>query len=135
MITGFYAGILAIIFSWLSLNVAKTRRIYKVALGDDDNFEIQRRIRAQGNFAEYTPIFLILLGLAENIGVYKLAIHFFGLLFVLGRIIHAYSLLKAEIYQDKKITAFPRIRFTGMMMTLFSLISLSIILIVNYLFY
>jgi len=134
MITGFYAGILGIIFAWLSLNVAKTRVNFQVALGDDGNFEMQRRIRAQGNFAEYTPLFLILLFLAEHIGIYNLAMHFLGILFVTGRILHAYSLLKAEVYQDKKITAFPKIRFAGMMMTLFSIVSLSITLIVQYLF-
>ena len=135
MITSFYAGILGIIFVWLSMNVAKGRGEFHVALGDDDNFEMQRRIRAQGNFAEYTPIFLILLVLAEHNGFYNLAIHFSGILFVTGRIMHAYSLLKAEIYQDKKITAYPKFRVAGMMMTFFSIISLSAILIVEYLFF
>ncbi len=53
--------------------------------------KLLRAIRGHANFAEYTPLFLILLLLCENIFLNQYILFFTGTLFTLGRIIHAVS--------------------------------------------
>ena len=84
-----------------------------------------RRVRAQGNFIEYTPIFLISLigiewiGNDKNIPYYLVYVHSLGMIFILGRIFHIISL-----YQKKIL-----FRQTGMRITFYSLIANGLILI------
>ena len=61
MIISFYAAILALLFVALSVYVILGRAKYKVLIGEGTSPDMLRRIRAQGNFIEYTPLFLILL--------------------------------------------------------------------------
>ena len=81
MITSTYCAIIALIFITLSINVINGRRKFDSPLGDSSNFEMLRRIRAQSNLAEYSPIFIILLTFAEYQGLRSLAVHFFGIIF------------------------------------------------------
>ena len=124
----FYAGILGIIFLALSINIIISRRKLKIAIGDE-NLIIKRKIRAHGNFAEYTPFFLILLYMIEKDGASVLTINTLGVLFVIARIFHAYSLLKAEKYIDGKITANPIWRVLGIVMTFGCILLASVIAI------
>jgi uncharacterized protein len=70
---------------------------------------LARRARVHGNFAEYVPMGLLLMALAESGGVAKLQIWLAGALLLVGRAIHAYG-----VSQDKEVLAF---RVTGMAMT------------------
>lgn len=121
MIVSLYAGLAGLMLIFLSVNVIKGRRAGKIALGDGGQFDMVRRMRAHGNFVEYTPMFLILLALAESNKLPDYAIHFFGLLFLFGRFMHAYSLLKVEQYEDEKLLANPIWRIRGMICTFASL--------------
>ena len=123
MITPVYAALLGLMLIGLSINVIKSRRQWGAGLGDADNIEMKRRIRAQANLAEYAPMFLILLGCAEYGGLPVWAVHLFGLVFLAGRTMHAYSLLKAEQYDGHRLTANPSWRIRGMVST-FSMIGL-----------
>ena len=58
MIIFIFASILSFLFVFLSFGVIKKRRHFQVALGDDNNIEIKKWIRAQSNFTEYTPFTL-----------------------------------------------------------------------------
>ena len=69
METPLYAALAALILIMLSINVIRGRRLFSAALGDGAGPEMTRRIRAQANFIEYTPIFLIMLGFAERGGI------------------------------------------------------------------
>ena len=131
MITPIYAALLGIILIALSINVIKSRRKFGAGLGDADNMEMKRRIRAQANLAEYTPIFLILLGYAEYQQMPHWAVHLFGLIFLSGRIMHAYSLLKAEQYDGHKLIANPIWRIRGMICTFNCIGLLSFIVLVQ----
>lgn len=111
--TGIYAALCGSMLIGLAAHVIRARRKQMMAMGQGD-FELQRRIRAHGNFAEYAPMFLIMLGFSELQGLHPLAVHGFGVVFMAGRGMHAYSLLKAEQYVDGKITAFPHWRRRGM---------------------
>ena len=102
-----------------------------ISLGDSDNIEMKRRIRAQANFAEYTPIFLILLGFVEYNRLPFWAINLIAVVFLSGRLMHAYSLLRAESYNDGKLILKPLWRIRGMACTLLSLGVLSLILLIQ----
>ena len=120
-----YIALSCLILSKLSINVIKLRRQNKVSFGDDGDRILMRRIRAQANFIEYTPIFLLsLIGIewlaVENIPYYFLYINIVGSLFIIGRILHALSLYEKEIMHRK----------TGMIITFVSLQLNGILLLV-----
>ena len=120
-----YVALSTFILIKLSINVILERRKNKVSFGDDGNRALMRRIRAQGNFIEYTPIFLISLigiewiGYDKNIPYYLIFVHSLGMIFIVGRILHTISLYQKKI-------SFRRI---GMRITFYSLIVNGLILI------
>ncbi|WP_237214975.1 MAPEG family protein [Falsiroseomonas oryziterrae] len=87
-VTGLYAGLLGLYFVWLSTRVIKARRLHRVALGTSHRL-VERAARAQGNFAEYVPLALLLIMLCEINGLPDWALHVFGTLLLAGRILHA----------------------------------------------
>ena len=93
MVVSLYAALLTIIYIALSVHVIRGRWFYRISLNDGGNEAMNRRIRAHGNFSEYVPLFLIILGLAEHNGMPAYAVHILGCLFILGRLLHAYNLL------------------------------------------
>lgn len=90
-ITAFYAALLAALLAVLSLRVIMFRRANRVSLGTGDDKALERRVRAQGNAAEYIPVFLILLGLGELNGFAEIGLHGFGLAFLIGRLMHGFA--------------------------------------------
>ena len=134
MVTALYASILGLLLVFLSLKVIHARMDVKSALGDAGDIKLKRRIRAQGNLAEYAPIFLIMLALSELNGLPLAAVHILGAAFCLGRFSHAYSLLLNEKYDDegKLISEKIVFRLRGMQITLFSIIGLGLILIAQF---
>ena len=129
MITSLYAAILAIILITLSILTIKARRVAKVSIGNSDDDNLQRKIRAHGNFVEYSPIFIIILAIAESNSMHPYLIHFFGVIFLIGRILHAFGVIKMEVVKKKFIY-----RIAGMFCTFFCLGFLSLILLVQFLF-
>lgn len=117
MISSFYASLLALWIVWLSFGVIKVRRAKKVRLGDGDDPELQRAIRAQGNATEYIPISLILLALLELNGAHMALVHLGGIAMLAGRLIHAKGLLTENL----------RYRVLGMQFTFFTLIALALL--------
>lgn len=95
-VTPIYAALIAALFLTLSARVIVSRRSNSVSLGDGGQKILLRRIRAQGNCAEYAPIGLILLLIAELQGTPVWFLHVLGLTFVVGRILHGYALTRAE---------------------------------------
>lgn len=133
MIASFYAGMLALGFIALSVHIIRGRWKFRIALGDEDNHEMKRRIRAQANFVEYTLFFLLLLTFAEHNGLGPWALHLFGLSFTAGRAMHAYSLLYHERYENGILLAYPLWRTGGMICSLTGITLLAIICITQYL--
>ncbi len=88
-ITSIYAAFLALIFLALSWRVIMFRRGHRVSLGDGDSKDLRQRSRAQANFAEYTPIGLILLACIELQGAPAIAVHTLGAMLLIGRALHA----------------------------------------------
>lgn len=90
-ITSLYAGLLGLLLTLLSARVIVGRRSFGVSLGTGGNLALERRMRAQGNLAEYAPIGLLLLALLELNRVQATTLHIIGLLLLLGRLLHAWA--------------------------------------------
>ncbi len=129
IITGFYAACLSFLFIALTIHTIKGRRQNRVPLGDNNKYDLQKRIRAHSNFAEYTPIFLILLGVLEYLALPGYGLHLLGGLFLAARLSHAYGLTIAERYEEGKLLN-SKYRVRGMAGTFFAIgTSASLILI------
>lgn len=89
--TALYAAIAVLLFVFLSARVIGARRDAKVSLGDGGNKTLRRRLRAHGNFAEYVPFAIILMGLAESQEAPIWILHLLGVALMAGRALHAYS--------------------------------------------
>ncbi len=118
-IVAVYAGLLALLFVVLSIRVIGVRRAAKVPLGDGGNSDLLRRLRVQGNFAEYVPLGLVLMLLVELQGFPGWLVHAIGAPLLLGRLAHAYG-----VSQTPENFA---IRVFGMALTFTALISGAII--------
>ena len=114
-ITALYAGLLALLFLVLSFRTIAVRRSDKVEIGDGGNKRLLRRIRVHANFAEYVPIALVLMGLAESMRLPSPWLHAIGALLLVGRVMHAWGLSQ----EPHNLSA----RAYGMMATLTSIIA------------
>lgn len=91
-ITALYAGLLAIFGLYLAFGAGSLRGKTKISAGDGGNQELLIASRRHGNWAEFTPIALILLGCLELNGVSGLWLHVLGGLFLVTRICHGFGL-------------------------------------------
>ena len=86
------AGAAALINFWLAFRVSRVRAASKVSMGDGGVPELIARMRAQANFVEYAPFFLILLGLIELAHGSATWLWLVGIVFIVGRILHAFGM-------------------------------------------
>jgi hypothetical protein len=92
VITALYAGILGFLGLVLASRVVQHRQRHRIALGDDGNEDMQRAMRVFGNFTEYVPMILLLMGFGEMLGAHKWLSHGLGASLVAGRLLHAWGL-------------------------------------------
>jgi len=88
-VTSIIAAVLTLLFIKLSFDVIGLRRKNKVGLGSGGHEELERAIRAHGNFAEYVPFGIILMACLELNGAPWLFVAITGLTLIMGRVIHA----------------------------------------------
>ena len=108
--TIFFAGLCGLLQCALAAFVIVRRAQTKVDLLDGGDYALLRRIRAHGNFSETAPLALLLLLLLELSAWSSAWIITFGSLLVVGRCLHAYSLLTNNASWSRR---------GGMAMTLF----------------
>lgn len=87
-----YAGLLTLLFVYLSARVILARRSEKVSIGTGGSSKVERAMRVQANCMEYSGFFLILLVCADLQGTPIWLLHLFGAGFLAGRVAHAYGL-------------------------------------------
>lgn len=112
-VTTLVAGILTVVFLFLSGRVIGLRGSENVSLGTGDSAVLNRAVRAHGNCAEYAPLGILLLFLAEIQGAAPTLLLTASALLVIGRLMHGYAL---AISQHS-----PKFRFYGMFATLTAL--------------
>lgn len=87
-----YIGLFALLLFVVSVRVTLLRRKHRVALGNGGHPDLERALRAQANFAEYTPMFLLVLAGLAFARVADITIHVLAILFLVGRIVHALAM-------------------------------------------
>ena len=89
-ITCIFAAVAALVNLWLSIRCGQVRSSAKISHGDGGNPLLARRMRAQLNFAENTPIVLILfLGLELCGLIPDLWLAIIAAVFIFSRVAHA----------------------------------------------
>ena len=91
-ITTIFTGLLALMLVGVSIRVTVLRAKKKIDFFDGGDPEHGRAIRVQGNFVEYVPMALLLLGMIEWMGSKPWIAYVLGIALVLSRIIHAWGL-------------------------------------------
>jgi len=118
IITATTASLLTFVYVFLAFKVIALRRTEKIALGDGGVQKLQAAIRAHGNFSEYVPLSLVLMALLELDHFASTALMVVALALVLGRVLHAVSVLSNP----------QRFKFLvlGMQLTFATLVSLAL---------
>ncbi len=80
----------------LALHVVKLRRSYQIRIGHSNNNQLHAAIRAHGNFCEYAPISLLLLGTIAFLDNDLDLIFGLCFAFLLARLLHIASILHFE---------------------------------------
>ena len=91
-----YAALLALLFVGLSVRTLRLRKSLRIAIGDAGDPRMLRAMRVHSNFAEYVPLALILLLLAELSGAPPLLLHALGIALLMGRLAHAWGVSRAD---------------------------------------
>lgn len=86
------AAAAALINLWLAFRAERLRMSRRIMLGDGGDEGMRARMRAQANFVEYTPFFLILLGLIEMAKGSRTWLWGVSIAYVLARIVHAFGM-------------------------------------------
>lgn len=82
------AGAAAVLNIWLMVRIGAVRSAEKISIGDEDNENLIRRMRAQANFVENAPFVLILLAAIELSGKGEPWLAWVAALFIIGRVAH-----------------------------------------------
>ncbi|MDD9905406.1 MAG: MAPEG family protein [Rhodospirillaceae bacterium] len=116
-VTAITAALLALLFVILSFRVIRLRGSESVSLGDGGNEKLQRAIRGHGNCAEYAPIGILLLLIAELQGGNGLWLMIIAAALVLGRVAHGCAFAFTANN--------PPLRVSGMILTFGAILSLA----------
>ena len=92
-VTSVWIAVFAIALFLLSFPIALHRKRARTSLGDGGDAALQRRIRAQGNFTEYVPMALLVIGAVEASGFEPWIVWALGGVMALGRLLHAWGIL------------------------------------------
>ena len=91
LVTPFYAGLIALPFIGLSVRTIRGRFEHGISVGDGNQKDMIKRMRTQANCAEYAPLGLLLLLMAELQGMPIWLAHLFGSMLLMGRLLHAWG--------------------------------------------
>ena len=117
------AGAATLLNIWIARRVGQARMTHRISIGDGGNEALTARMRAQANFVEYTPFFLILLGLIELAVGSRTWLWAVAVLYILGRIAHAFGMDRPQ--PDRL-----RLRMIGIVVTFLVLLGLALYAIV-----
>lgn len=92
MITIVYAGVLALVYVFLTARVIHGRYTGRIGMGTGGDEAFARKVRVHGNFAENAPFALLLLFLVDYSQYSPIIIHILGIALVTGRLFHARGL-------------------------------------------
>lgn len=112
------AAAAAILNVWLMLRVGAVRNAEKIYLGDEDNVNLIRRMRAHANFTETAPFVLVLIAAIEIAGKGGEWLPYVAGVYIIGRIGHAFGMEGGSMQMGRLI---------GIIITLLTLLGLAIV--------
>ena len=125
MVTALYAGLLALLYMKVSLDVISSRRGHQISLGNGKSGEIEAIVSAHSNFAAYTAFLLFLTFLLETSGQFPtLLLHALAATFTLGRVLHFMA------FRGERMNF--QLRAFGMHMTLWPLLALGTLNVLSF---
>jgi uncharacterized protein len=86
------AGAATLLNVWLGSRCVRARFAGRIEHGDGGQPLMLKRMRAHANFTEYTPFFLILLGLIEYAQGPRTWLWAISILYILGRVMHPFGM-------------------------------------------
>jgi uncharacterized protein len=90
-VTPIHGAALTALFLALSLRVIAFRRANRISFCDRGDADLLRRIRAQGNFAEYAPLGMLLLLIGDVQGASRPLLRGLGLTLLAERLCHGWG--------------------------------------------
>jgi hypothetical protein len=111
------AGAAGLLNIWLALRINAARSASGVYLGDGGSEALQRRMRAQANYVEYTPFVLALILAIELSGKGSWWLGVVAAVYFAGRIGHGFGMDGGALLRG---------RFIGTIITLLTLLGLSV---------
>lgn len=127
-ITGFYLGLLGLLYAVLGLQVSRLRRGNKVLFGDGDNIKLRSAIRAHANFAEYVPIIVLMVAMLEMSGMAAARVHLLMGALLVARLLHPLGM-----YVGPRTLRFQICRVGGIVLTILVLIGAALQLLWRFL--
>jgi uncharacterized protein len=123
-VTGFYLGLLALIYAALALEVARLRRGNRVLFGDGENVRLRSAIRAHANFVEYVPIIALLVAMLEMSGLSAVRVHVLMGALLVARLLHPLGM-----YVGPRTLQFQICRVGGILLTLLVMLVSALLLL------
>ena len=90
--TAIYTAILGLLAALLTVNVIVNRVRAKVDIADGGVAGLAQAIRAHANFAEHTPLALLLIGLVEAFGYRAAVVNGLAVVLLVARLLSAWGL-------------------------------------------
>ncbi len=119
-----YAGLLAVLFFWLSLRVSLLR-LKGLHASEEGRETLHRAVRTQGNASEYIPLGVLLLLFLDLQGAPAVLVHVFGIALVAGRIGHFIGFGRAPgnrvLRQYSMVATYAMLCFSGLCVLYFAL--------------
>ena len=122
-ITGLYVALGLLLVLILAVRVVLRRWQARIGIGDGDDKELRKRIRAHGNAIEYLPIGLLGLLLLDLDGTNPALLHLCGIALIVARVAHAIGLSRTSGTSPE--------RFFGIALTLLTLFVIAVLLLLQ----
>ena len=90
-VTPLYAAVMVVFFVAMSFYVIINRARADTLIGDGGNVDLLVAIRRHGNLSEYMPLALLMMAIAEVLGLGATWLHIAGLALLAGRLIHPFG--------------------------------------------
>lgn len=122
-ITGLYVALGVLLVLVLAIRVVLRRWTARIGIGDGDDKELRKRIRAHGNAIEYLPLGLLALLLLDLDGTTPLLLHACGSTLIVARVAHALGLSRTGGTSPE--------RFAGIGLTLLVMLAMAVLLLLQ----
>lgn len=87
-ITATYLAVLALLYVFLAIRVARLRQRDRAAFGDNGSIELRTAIRVHANFVEYVPIVTLMVAFLEMSSLPAMRVHLLMGALLISRLLH-----------------------------------------------